>query len=143
MQYTIGDGRKFRLLSMIDGGSPEALPTECGCLSSFFRLLRVLAELIELYGRPRAIRMDNGMKATSAKIAGRAEQIDLQDSQPGKPKMNAFAERVNRSFRQEGLHAWRFDSLPQAQQILKDGRIAYKAVRSHESLGKKTTSAYL
>jgi hypothetical protein len=58
------DGRKCRLLSVIDEGNREALPFECGSLFLSTRLLRVLDELIDFYARPRAIRVDNGVKMT-------------------------------------------------------------------------------
>lgn len=43
----------------------------------------------------------------------------------------------------EVLDAWLFDSLAQAQQILKRWHIEYTTLRSHESLGKKAPLAYL
>ncbi len=145
MHDTLYDGRKFRLLNVIDEGNREALRIECGSSIPSSRLLRVMDELIEFYGKPQAIRMDNGPEMTSAKFVSWAEQhgIALRFIQPGKPNQNAFIERFNRSVRQEVLNAWLFDSLAQAQQILESWRIEYNTVRSHESLGKKTPLAYL
>jgi putative transposase len=145
MHDTLYDGRKFRLLNVIDEGNREALRIECGSSIPSSRLLRVMEELIEFYGKPKAIRMDNGPEMTSAKFVSWAERhgIELRYIQPGKPNQNAFVERFNRSVRQEVLNAWLFDSLAQAQQILEGWRIEYNTVRSHESLGKKTPLAYL
>ncbi len=105
---------------MIDEGNREALRIECGSSIPSSRLLRVLDELIDFYGKPQAIRMDNGPEMTSAKFVSWAEQqeIELRYIQPGKPNQNAFVERFNKSVRQEVLDAWLFDSLAQAQQIL-------------------------
>ena len=104
-----------------------------------------MEELIEFYGKPKAIRMDNGPEMTSEKFVSWAEQhgIELRYIQPGKPNQNAFVERFNRSVRQEVLNAWLFESLAQAQQILGGWRIEYNTVRSHEFLGKKTPMADL
>lgn len=145
MHDTLYDGRKFRLLNVIDEGNREALRIECGSSIPSSRLLRVLNELIDFYGKPQAIRMDNGPEMTSAKFVSWAEQqgIELRYIQPGKPNQNAFVERFNKSVRQEVLDAWLFDSLAQAQRILEGWRIEYNTVRSHESLGKKTPQAFL
>lgn len=145
MHDTLYDGRKFRLLNVIDEGNREALRIECGSSIPSSRLLRVLDELIDFYGKPLAIRMDNGPEMTSAKFMSWAEQhgIELGYIQPGKPNQNAFIERFNRSVRHEVLDAWLFDSLSQAQQILEGWRVEYNTVRSHESLGKKTPLAYM
>ena len=64
------------------------------------RLLRTLNLLIEAYGMPEAIRMDNGTEMTSQTIEWAEEMgIELLFIQPGKPNQNAFVERFNRSFR--------------------------------------------
>ena len=53
------DGRPFRTLNVIDEGNREALRTECGTSIPAGRLVRVMEQLIEVYGTPQAIRMDN------------------------------------------------------------------------------------
>ncbi len=138
MHDTLYDGRKFQLLNVIDKGNREALRIECGSSIPSTRLPRVLDELIDFYGTPKAIRMDNGPEMTSAKFVSWAEQhgIELRYIQPGKPNQNAFVEQFNRSVRKDMLHAWLFDSLAQAQRILEGWRIEYNTVRSHESLDK-------
>jgi putative transposase len=95
MHDTLDDGRKFRLLNVIDEGNREALRIECGSSIPSTRLQRVMNELIEFYGKPQAIRMDNGPEMTSAKFISWAEQqgIELRYIQPGKPNQNAFIER--------------------------------------------------
>ncbi len=107
MHDTLYDGRKFRLLNVIDEGNREALRIKCGSSIPSTRLLRVLDELIDFYSKPKAIRMDNGPEMTSAKFVSWGEQhgIELRYIQPGKPNQNAFVERFNRSVRQEVLNA--------------------------------------
>jgi putative transposase len=67
MHDTLYDGRKFRLLNVIDEGNREALRIECGSSIPLLRLLRVMEGLIEFYGKPQVIRM-NGPEMTSAKF---------------------------------------------------------------------------
>jgi putative transposase len=64
MHNTLYDGRKFRLLNVIDEGNREALRIECGSSIPSTRLLRVLDERIDFYGTPKAIRMDSGPEMT-------------------------------------------------------------------------------
>jgi putative transposase len=145
MYDTLYDGRKFRLLSVIDEGNREALRIECGSSIPSARLLRVMEELVEYYGKPKAIRMDNGPEMTSAKFVSWAEGqgIELRYIQLGKPNQNAFVERLNRSVRDEVLNAWLFASLEQAQRILEDWRVDYNELRAHESLGNRPPLVYL
>ena len=59
MRDTMYDGRPFRTLNVIDEGNREALRIECGTSIPSGRLVRVLEQLLEVYGKPQAIRMDN------------------------------------------------------------------------------------
>lgn len=60
MRDTLYDGRPFRTLNVIDEGNREALRIECGTSIPSARLVRTMNQLIEVYGAPQAIRMDNG-----------------------------------------------------------------------------------
>ena len=145
MYDTLHYGRPFRTLNVIDESNREILAIEIDISLPAARVVRMLEQLEEIHGLPKAIRLDNGSELRSAVFMGWCEEkgIELQFIQPGKPQQNAFIERFNRSVRQEVLNAWLFDSLAQAQQILESWRIEYNTVRSHESLGQKTPLAYL
>ena len=65
MRDTLYDGRPFRTLNVFDEGNREALRIECGNSITSARLLRTMNQLIEVYGIPEAIRMDNGPEMTS------------------------------------------------------------------------------
>lgn len=65
MRDSMYDGRPFRTLNVIDEGNREALRIECGSSIPSGRLVRVMDQLVELYGKPEAIRMDNGPELTS------------------------------------------------------------------------------
>ena len=87
MHDTLYDGRKFRLLNVIHEGNRKALRIEYGSSIPSTRLPRLLDELIDFYGEPQTIRMDNGPRMTSARFVSWAEQqgIELRYIQPGKP----------------------------------------------------------
>lgn len=137
MRDTMYDGRPFRTLNVIDEGNREALRIECGTSIPAARLLRVMNQLIEVYGKPEAIRLDNGPELTAEAFTEWAKEHDIQllFIQPGKPNQNAFIERFNRSFRNEVLDANLFDAISEVQQAADDWLIDYNEYRPHESLG--------
>lgn len=92
MSDTMYDGRPFRTLNVIDEGNREALRIECETSIPSGRLIRVMEQLIEVYGKPQAIRLDNGPEITSQGFTDWAEHhgIQLLFIQPGKPNENAF-----------------------------------------------------
>ena len=101
--------RPFRTLNVIDEGNREALGIEVATTSiPARRVIRVMEQLIELYGEPRAIRLDNGRELTSSAFTEwcEAQRIALPFIQPGKPDQNAFIERFNRTYRDEVLDAY-------------------------------------
>ena len=55
------DGRRIRLLTVIDEGNREALDIAIGPSLPSRRVVRVLNELVALHGRPSAVRVDNGL----------------------------------------------------------------------------------
>jgi len=50
---------------MIDEGNREALRIECGTSIPSASLVRTMSQLIEVFGAPKAIRMDNGPEMRS------------------------------------------------------------------------------
>jgi len=144
MRDTLYDGRPFRTLNVIDEGNREALRIECGSSIPAARLVRTMNQLIEVYGKPYAIRMDNGPEMTSQTFIEWAEEmgIELLYIQPGKPNQNAFVERFNRSFRDEVLDANLFNSIAEAQEAADVWVTDYNEFRPHESLGDKTSMEF-
>jgi putative transposase len=57
--------RPFRTLNVIDEGNREALGIEVATSIPAQRVVRVLEQLIEMHGKPKAIRLDNGSELTS------------------------------------------------------------------------------
>ncbi len=94
-------------------------------------------QLIEVYGRPEAIRLDNGPELTAEVFVDWAERqgVKLLFIQPGKPNQNAFIECFNRSFRQEVLDAWLSNAVREVQSAADDWLIDYNEYRPRDSLG--------
>lgn len=140
MRDKLYDGRPFRTLNLIDEGNREALRIECGTSIPSSRLLRAKNQLLEVYGMPKAIRVDNGPEMTSESFIEWAQEmgIALLFIQSRKPNQNAFVERFNRSFRDEVLDANLFNSIAEAQEAADVWVTDYNEFRPHESLGDKT-----
>jgi len=132
------DGRGFRTLNVIDEGNREGLAIEIGTSIPSARVIRVLDDLIRLYGRPTRVRVDNGPELTAEAFVEwcRAQRIGIGYIQPGKPDQNAFIERFNRTFREEVLDAYLFDSLEQVREITEAWLATYNTEQHHDSLGR-------
>src|SRR4029077_8464683 len=65
MHDSLYDGRRFRTLNVIDDANREALGIEVAPSIPSQRAIRMLEQLIELYGAPEAFRLDNGSELTS------------------------------------------------------------------------------
>jgi putative transposase len=145
MRDTMYDGRPFRTLNVIDEGNREALRIECGTSIPSGRLVRVMNQLVEVYGKPQAIRLDNGPEMTSDGFTdwAREQGVQLLFIQPGKPNQNAFIERFNKSFRDEVLDANLFNSITEVQAAADVWLMDYNEYRPHESLGNVPPAAFL
>jgi len=119
MADALYDGRGFRTFNVLDEGDRAALAIEIGTSIPSARVIRILEDLIRLYGRPARVRVDNGPELTAEAFVNwcAAQRIAIGYIQPGKPDQNAFIERFNRSFREEVLDAYLFDSLEQVREI--------------------------
>lgn len=131
------DGRRFRLLNIIDDYNRESLAIEIDTSLPALRVIRTLQQLIERRTKPKRIRVDNGPEFISDKLQlwCDEQQIHLQFIQPGKPVQNAFIERNNGSLRKELLDAYLFYSLQEVRQMAEDWREDYNCSRPHQSLG--------
>ena len=124
-------GRWFRTLNVIDEGNRQALGIEVATSIPSARVIRVLDQLIEMHGKPRALRVDNGAEFTSIAFTEwcAERKIELYFIEPGKPDQNAFIERFNRTYRGEVLNAYLFDSIDQVRELTESWIPEYNEVR--------------
>ena len=137
MSDSLADGRKFRLLNVIDDYNRQSLAIEVDTSLPSQRVIRVLENLIDQRGKPSNIRTDNGPEFISHQLQIWCEKnsITLQYIQPGKPMQNAYIERNNGSLRRELLNAYLFYSLAEVRALSEEWRIDYNTERPHKSLG--------
>jgi len=101
------------------------------------RLIRTISRLIDWYGRPDSIRLDNGPEMTSHEFTewAAAKGIALRFIEPGEPNQNAYIERFNRTYRTEVLDTYLFHSIQQVQHITEEWLLDYNEHRPHDALG--------
>ena len=136
MGDTLYDGRGFRTLNIIDDYNREALWIEVDTSLPAERVVRVLENLLLWRVAPTQIRMDNGPELISQRLESWAKEkhIDLIHIQPGKPAQNAYIERFNRTFREEVLDAYVFDTVEEVREITERWLEEYNTIRPHEAL---------
>jgi putative transposase len=137
MSDALVDGRRFRLLNVLDDFNRESLAIEVDTSLPCLRVIRVLEQLLKQRGKPANIRTDNGPEFISHKLEEwcREKQITLQFIQPGRPMQNAYIERKNGSIRRELLNAYLFYSLNEVRVMCEEWRQDYNTERPHKSLG--------
>lgn len=136
MSDTLADGRVFRTLNIIDDYNREALWIEADTSLPAERVVRVLEQLLDWRAAPQQIRMDNGPELISQRLEAWAQerQIELAHIQPGKPAQNAYIERFNRTYREDVLDAYVFDSLEEVRTITERWLEDYNTLRPHAAL---------
>ena len=138
------DGRRFRVLGVIDEFSRECLALVADNSLSGIRVSRELDRIAELRGRPCLIVSDNGTELTSNAILAWQEKrkVAWHYIAPGKPMQNGFAESFFGRFRDECLNEHLFGSLRQARQIIESWRLDYNNERPHTSLDGLTPAEF-
>ncbi len=137
MADALWSGRRFRTFNVLDDFNRESLRIEIDTSLPSARVIKALNELIELRGKPRRLRMDNGPEFISAALADWAKEhgVELAFIQPGKPTQNAYIERFNRTFRTEVLDRYVFNTLSEVRGMAEDWRHRYNHQRPHRALG--------
>ena len=145
MHDALMSGRALRTFNVIDESNREGLGIEVGTSIPSARIIRVLERLIDLYGKPGALRTDNGPEFTSTLFQDWCQQHGIQQLfiQPGKPNQNAFMERFNRSYRTELLNLYLFETINQVKQLSEEWLHSYNHERPHDSLGRVPPLTYM
>jgi putative transposase len=137
VQDALNDGRRFRILNIVDDFTRECLASVVDTSLSGIRVVRELERLCDLHGRPLLIVSDNGTELTSRAVLSWVEEtgVEWHYIAPGKPVQNAFVESFNGRLRDECLNEHAFRSLHEARRIVETWRVDYNTVRPHSSLG--------
>ncbi len=138
------DGRRFRILVVVDDFSRECLTLVPDTSISGARMARELDTVCRWRKRPAMIVSDNGTEMTSRAILQWSGDSDVEWHYiaPGKPQQNAFAESFIGRLRDECLNETLFANLAHARAVLSAWRIDYNTTRPHSSLDGMAPSQY-
>lgn len=141
---SLSDGRRFRVLCVIDDFSRECLAAVADNSLSGERVTRELDTIAAARGYPNLVVSDNGTELTSNAILRWQEEhgVEWHYIAPGKPMQNGFAESFIGRFRDECLNEHLFSSYRQVQMIIDDWRADYNHQRPHTSLNGLTPTEF-
>ena len=98
MSDQLFDGRRVRILTIVDIHTREELSTTPRANFRAAQVIEVLDQLVRLRGKPKSLRVDNG-----AEFAGRLldhwahlNKVEIDVSRPGRPRDNALSRRSMR-----------------------------------------------
>jgi putative transposase len=142
---SLSDGRRFRILNVIDDFSRECLAAVVDTSLSGERVARELDRIAETRGYPCMVASDNGTELTSNAILKWQEdrKVEWHYIAPGKPMQNGLVESFNGRMRDECLNEHLFDTLRHARHLIAAWRDDYNQNRPHSSLGGLTPREYV
>ncbi len=140
----LASGRRFRVLTLVDDYTREALAIEVDTSLPGARVVRVLERLRELGRVPEWIVCDNGPEFSGRALDqwAFAHGIRLHFITPGKPVENAYVESFHGKLRDECLNEHWFGSLPEARTVIEAWRVDYNQARPHSALGYRTPEEF-
>ena len=131
------DGRKFRMLNIIDEFTRECLTIRVSRKLKAVDVIDVLSDLFILRGVPGHIRSDNGPEFVAQAVRAWISAVGAKTAyiEPGSPWENGYCESFNSKLRDELLKGEIFYTLKEAQIVIESWRRHYNTVRPHSSLG--------
>jgi len=130
------DGRKFRMLCVIDEFTREALAIRVKRKLNSTDVLETLADLMILRGPPAYVRSDNGPEFIATALREWIAAVGSQTAyiEPGSPWENGYCESFNSKLRDELLNGETFFSLAEAQVLIEAWRRHFNTMRPHSAL---------
>ncbi len=142
----LSDGRRFRILTLVDDFTRQCLAAEAGISITGETVARVLDDAAGRQGGyPEIVTCDNGPEFAGRTLQewGRLRNVRINFIEPGKPMQNAFIESFNGKFRDECLNENWFLGLEDARGIIGNYVKVYNGYRPHRSLGGATPDEFL
>jgi putative transposase len=137
MQDRTEDGRRFRMLTVIDEFTRRCLAVVVARRLKSDDVLHCLTELFVAHGTPEHIRSDNGPEFVARSVREWLGRIGVKTLfiEPGSPWENGYCESFNSKLRDELLAGEQFSTLHEAKVLIERWRRHYNAIRPHSSLG--------
>lgn len=130
------DGRKYRMLTVIDEFTHESLAIRVDRKLKSTDVIDVLSDLFILRGVPEHVRSDNGPEFVAKTVQEWITAVGAKTAYiaPGSPWENGFIESFNARLRDELLDGEIFYTLREAQVVIESWRRHFNTVRPHGSL---------
>jgi transposase InsO family protein len=138
------DGRKLRILNVLDEFTREWLAVKAGASMSGKAVAAVLDPLFQARGVPSFLRSDNGGEfvAVEVKAALTAAGATPAYIAPGSPWQNGFVESFHGKLRDECLDREVFLTVKETQVCLNQHQRFYNEERPHSALGYVPPAAF-
>ncbi|MGO4176008.1 IS3 family transposase [Bosea sp. TAF32] len=133
------DGRKYRMLNIIDEFTHECLAIRIDRRLKAIDVIDVLSDLFILRGVPEHVRSDNGPEFVAKAVQEWIGAVGARTAYiaPGSPWENGFIESFNARLRDELLDGEIFYTLAEAKIVVESWRRHFNTLRPHGSLGYK------
>ena len=140
----IDDGRKLKLLTVLDEFTRENLAIEVGRSIRARDVISVLDYLFMVRGVPKFIRSDNGPEfiAEAIKKWFRDRDVETVYIEPGSPWQNGYIESFHARLRDDLLDREVFHSVKEAKVLVEGWRLEYNNHRPHSGLDYMTPAAF-
>ena len=144
MHETLSQGRKVRLLNVIDDCTRECLCIEVSTGFAGAHVARVLERLCQSRAVPDVIRSDNGPEFASGALQAwaKARGIRWHFIEPGKPTQNSHIESFNGRLRDECLNQNLWRNIEEVRRETGEYRRDYNQARPHGALGYLSPEEY-
>jgi putative transposase len=144
MHDSLVDGRTIRSLNIIDPYNRQCKGIYIRHSIPSVRLIELLEQSIERYGKPRYIRSDNGPEFIAKQFQKWMHDngIGWSKIEKGKPQQNCHVERFNKTVREDLFDANLFFSIDHANEMAVSFQNEYNNERPHESLNNLTPIEY-
>jgi putative transposase len=144
MSDALADGRKFRTLNIIDHYNRKCMGIMVNINLPARVVIEYLEQRIELHGKPKRIRTDNGPEFRSKLFQKwlKNNNIIWSRIQKGKPQQNAIIERFNKTYREDILDANIFRDIRQVFELTQVWIDDYNNNRPHQALSFQTPAGY-
>ncbi len=131
------DGRKVRLMTLIDEFTRECLAIRVARRINSLGVIETMADVMLTRGVPEHIRSDNGPEMASKIVRSWLASVGARTLyiEPGSPWENGYCESFNGKLRDELLNGEIFYSLKEAKAVIGQWRSHYNTARPHSSLG--------